>query len=299
MGFLNGTFIGNTSNSHRSVPFFVDTGCSCSTLGNKLVERLGLTSDINMSYEGSNRTMDGFQYSFPLGSLSCRSNSPLVQFQLFSGGPALDINFLVFNSSGFDVILGLDMLLAHKMIMDFGNNLLRVRGGKGDGERHVVTMMEFPWTCRYINASFSGSRPFFQRSVPVLIDSGASISIISSRLVEEMGLMAYIDRKNAPKGDCDGLGKKSCLGQLPNLDLLFGKFPVTMKFDVSNDSSPGMQLGDIVLLGVDFFGAHRVVLDFGKNVMYAGGTEVQIMEPDEVQVAFALPTQAELSRSGW
>jgi len=109
----------------------------------------------------------------------------------------------------------------------------------------------------------------------MLVDTGASISLMSKPLAKRLGLLSRMDR--SMDGSINGIGEAKVFGALWNIPVKVGGTNFPMSFYVVSVDEP------LLLLGVDQLRQFKCVVDLNRNRLVFGGH-------DSVEVPF-LPYQ--------
>eukprot|EP00929_Paragymnodinium_shiwhaense_P119085 TRINITY_DN90973_c0_g1_i1.p1 TRINITY_DN90973_c0_g1~~TRINITY_DN90973_c0_g1_i1.p1 ORF type:complete len:328 (-),score=75.98 TRINITY_DN90973_c0_g1_i1:50-937(-) len=126
-----------------------------------------------------------------------------------------------------------------------------------------------------------------QKQVPLLVDTGAQASILTSSVVESLGLSAAVDRRYA--GVVGGVGSARVVGKLFGIEVRFGELSLHVDFQVLDSSQ--MPHKNICILGLDQLAVHHMVVDLDKNRLLIGGCEgyvVRLLDPHEIPPEFSM-----------
>lgn len=164
--------------------------------------------------------------------------------------------------------------VARKLQEDLDHNLARTEQAK-QSRREVAPRLLF------INGEFCA----VGKSVPLLVDTGAQASVLTSKLVDKLGLSASIDRRFA--GVVGGVGTARMLGRLVGISVRLGELTLSVDFQVLDSSQMPMQ--NLAILGLDQLAVHHMVVDMDRNVVLVGGCEgyaIRVLDPHEVPAEF-------------
>eukprot|EP00930_Biecheleria_cincta_P025441 TRINITY_DN18118_c0_g1_i1.p1 TRINITY_DN18118_c0_g1~~TRINITY_DN18118_c0_g1_i1.p1 ORF type:complete len:296 (+),score=49.75 TRINITY_DN18118_c0_g1_i1:134-1021(+) len=133
----------------------------------------------------------------------------------------------------------------------------------------------------------SGEFTSINRFVPLMVDTGAQSSVLTSHLAEQLGLVNQIDRRFA--GVVGGVGTARVVGKLSNLEVRFGELPLAVDFTVLDSTQ--MPHKSLAILGLDQLAVHHMVVDMDRRVVLVGGCDgyaVRILDPHEIPAEFRL-----------
>lgn len=123
--------------------------------------------------------------------------------------------------------------------------------------------------------------------VPLMVDTGAQMSVMTSSLADRFGLMPRLDRSAA--GVAGGVGHARILGRLRGVVVRFGELDLEVDFSVMDGSQMPSQ--NLAILGLDQLAAHHMVVDLDSRVLRIGGVEgypVRFLDRYEVPDEFRL-----------
>ena len=103
------------------------------------------------------------------------------------------------------------------------------------------------------------------KAVEMLIDSGASASVISMGMVHQLGLAHHLD--STLQGTAAGVGAANIVGLLENLVVSMGHVEFRLSFVVLDSNDPWL------ILGVDQMRRFNCVIDLERNAIAFGGRE--------------------------
>jgi hypothetical protein len=121
--------------------------------------------------------------------------------------------------------------------------------------------------------------------IPLVIDTGAQTSILTSGLAERLGLLHHLDRTMA--GVAGGIGQARVLGKLRGIVVKFGELELEVDFQILDGSQ--MPMPNLALLGLDQLAVHHMVVDLDVRVLRIGGCEgysVRMLEDYEIPMDF-------------
>ena len=103
------------------------------------------------------------------------------------------------------------------------------------------------------------------KAVEMLIDSGASVSVISLGMVHQLGLSQHLNSN--VQGKAAGVGAANIVGILENLIVTMGHVEFRLFFLVLESNDPWL------ILGLDQMRRFKCVIDLERNVILFGGRE--------------------------
>mmetsp|Transcript_62729 Transcript_62729/g.149658 ORF Transcript_62729/g.149658 Transcript_62729/m.149658 type:complete len:281 (-) Transcript_62729:113-955(-) len=109
------------------------------------------------------------------------------------------------------------------------------------------------------------------RAVEMLVDTGASTSVISKSLVDTLGLQSKLDARY--QGMAAGIGTARIVGSLRDVQVKLGHVEFFLDFTVLGTSEP------LLILGIDQMRRFRCIVDMERGVLVFGGR-------DGVEVSF-------------
>ena len=130
------------------------------------------------------------------------------------------------------------------------------------------------------------------RFVQLFVDSGASMSAISSCMVKQLGLERKVN--NRVRGSASGVGSANIQGLLENVACTIGHVEFRLTFMVLDSPRP------ILLLGLDQLRRYKCLIDLDSNVLVFGGkngVEVPFLAADLTESAPLSNTESHKRRS--
>uniref|UniRef100_A0A7S0A3R4 Peptidase A2 domain-containing protein n=1 Tax=Pyrodinium bahamense TaxID=73915 RepID=A0A7S0A3R4_9DINO len=117
----------------------------------------------------------------------------------------------------------------------------------------------------------------------MLVDTGAKRSVISSSLVQRLGLLGHLDR--SIQGVSVGVGSAKITGRLRGVPLALGPVSLSVDFSVLDIE------GGLLVLGLESLRQHRCLVDLGRQCLVFGGRSsgmaVPLLPPDPGRVPLA------------
>eukprot|EP00931_Biecheleriopsis_adriatica_P122213 TRINITY_DN97213_c0_g1_i1.p1 TRINITY_DN97213_c0_g1~~TRINITY_DN97213_c0_g1_i1.p1 ORF type:complete len:285 (-),score=66.04 TRINITY_DN97213_c0_g1_i1:2-856(-) len=123
--------------------------------------------------------------------------------------------------------------------------------------------------------------------IPLMVDTGAQMSVLSSNLADRLGLLTRLDRTAA--GIAGGVGQARILGRLRNIGVRFGELELAIDFAVLDASQLPSQ--NLAILGLDQLAVHHMVVDLDSRSVLIGGRDgycVNMLQDFEVPEEFRL-----------
>lgn len=111
--------------------------------------------------------------------------------------------------------------------------------------------------------------------IEAFIDTGAQITIMNLKTAKRCGLAKRINTKRAHL--LKGVGEQISLGEIYNVDILFGTYIITCNFTV-------MEGEHDIMFGLNTMKCHRIQLDFSSNDM-----KIPTSEKDFLKIKFLKP----------
>lgn len=114
--------------------------------------------------------------------------------------------------------------------------------------------------------------------VELMIDTGASTSVMSSAIMDQLGLRSQLDRSH--QGVAAGVGRARIIGKLFQVPVELGQVEFPMDFIVLENSD------QLLLLGLDLMRRYKCIVDLERSVLVfggKGGVEVQMLPADKQQ----------------
>jgi len=112
--------------------------------------------------------------------------------------------------------------------------------------------------------------------VELMVDSGASSSVISLGLAKRLNLTGKMNVRN---GTAYGVGETKIVGDLSNVPCKLGNVEFSIDFLVLGDS---LNNSELLLLGLDQMRKYKCIIDLERNIMLfggMGGVEVPMLPP--------------------
>ena len=116
--------------------------------------------------------------------------------------------------------------------------------------------------------------------VELMIDTGASTSVMSTAIMNRLGMWDKLDRSH--QGMASGVGRARILGKLHQVPVELGHVEFPLDFIVLENQDM------LLLLGLDLMRKYKCIVDLERSVLIfggKGGAEVQMMPADEQQHA--------------
>lgn len=180
-----------------------------------------------------------------------------------------------------------DERAARRVQEDLDSDLAReeqVRQAQGDARAEEVA-----GTPRLLHVRCELPNPVNGRTshpwIPLMLDTGAQFSVLTSSLAERLGLMERLDRTAA--GIAGGVGHARILGKLRGVTVRLGELDLAVDFAVLEGSQ--LAAGNLAILGLDQLAVHHMVVDLDARVLRIGGCEgyaVRMLESYEVPEEF-------------
>lgn len=121
--------------------------------------------------------------------------------------------------------------------------------------------------------------------IPLLVDTGAQASVLTSDLAARLGLLESVDRASA--GIVGGVGQARCFGKLRGVGVRFGELELAVDFMVLDSSQ--MPSKNLAILGLDQLAVHHMVVDLDTREIRIGGRDgyaVRMLETYEIPAEF-------------
>mmetsp|Transcript_74381 Transcript_74381/g.210093 ORF Transcript_74381/g.210093 Transcript_74381/m.210093 type:complete len:181 (-) Transcript_74381:25-567(-) len=121
--------------------------------------------------------------------------------------------------------------------------------------------------------------------IPLMVDTGAQMSVLTGGLCDRLGLSGQVDR--AAAGVAGGVGHARVLGRLRGVPVRFGELELAVDFAVLDGSQ--MPSANLAILGLDQLAVHHMVVDFSERRLRVGGCEgyaVRFLDECEVPAEF-------------
>jgi hypothetical protein len=115
--------------------------------------------------------------------------------------------------------------------------------------------------------------------VELLVDTGASVSVMSFELAVQLGLQHQID--GSVQGLASGIGHAQILGKLYNVYVELGHVEFRMDFAILGGTPD-----KLLLLGLDLMRQYKCIVDLESDVLIfggRGGVQVPLLPADEQQ----------------
>jgi len=112
------------------------------------------------------------------------------------------------------------------------------------------------------------------RAVEMLVDTGASSSVISKSLVDTLGLQSFLDTRY--QGMAAGIGTARIVGSLRDVQVKLGHVEFFLDFTVLAVNEP------LLILGIDQMRRFKCIVDMERGMLVFGGrdgVEVQLLQP--------------------
>ncbi|CAE8721856.1 unnamed protein product [Polarella glacialis] len=145
------------------------------------------------------------------------------------------------------------------------------------GEARVAEIKAVPRLC-HVRGDIAACGTW----IPLMVDTGAQMSVLSSNLAGRLGLLDKVDRTSA--GVAGGIGGGSrVLGKLRNVGVRFGELELAVDFAVLDGSQ--LPSPNLAILGLDQLAVHHMVVDLNTRTLLIGGVDgypVKMLEDNEV-----------------
>lgn len=112
--------------------------------------------------------------------------------------------------------------------------------------------------------------------VELLVDTGASMSVMSWPLAQQLGLSAQLNRRY--QGVANGVGQAQIMGQIKGVPVKLGHVEFPMDFAVLDMAE------SLLLLGLDQMRKYKCIVDLEDDVLVfggKGGVEVKLLPADD------------------
>ncbi|KAK5781108.1 Ddi1p PWA37_002035 [Arxiozyma heterogenica] len=123
----------------------------------------------------------------------------------------------------------------------------------------------------YINLEING------HPVKAFVDTGAQMTIMSTRLAEATGLSKLIDRRFI--GEVRGVGRGKIIGRIHQAQIKIETQYICNSFVVLDTEID-------VLIGLDMLKRHQACIDLAKNVLRIAGIETRFLSEAEIPKGF-------------
>lgn len=123
----------------------------------------------------------------------------------------------------------------------------------------------------YINLEING------HPVKAFVDTGAQMTIMSTRLAEATGLSKLIDRRFV--GEVRGVGRGKIIGRIHQAQIKIETQYICNSFVVLDTEID-------VLIGLDMLKRHQACIDLSKNVLRIAGIETRFLSEAEIPKSF-------------
>jgi hypothetical protein len=150
-----------------------------------------------------------------------------------------------------------------------------------DYKDQMIMEAAIPYTLRYLKAEFNGYE------FKVLVDTGASISIMTETMSKSLSVDHLIDTRM--KGKVHGVGNSNILGCILNLNIRLG-----VSDNVINAPTNFRVIEDgfdkhMVILGLDFLTSHKCMISFIDQTITIDNQPLKFLNEADVQ-AICEPT---------
>lgn len=123
--------------------------------------------------------------------------------------------------------------------------------------------------------------------IPLMVDTGAQMSVLSSGLAERLQLLPRLDRSAA--GVAGGVGQARILGKLRGIGVRFGELELAIDFAVLDGSQ--LPSPNLAILGLDQLAVHHMAIDLDTRTVRVGGIDgyqVSMLQDFEVPEEFRM-----------
>ena len=134
----------------------------------------------------------------------------------------------------------------------------------------------------YINLEING------HPVKAFVDTGAQMTIMSTRLAEATGLSKLIDRRFV--GEVRGVGRGKIIGRIHQAQIKIETQYICNSFVVLDTEID-------VLIGLDMLKRHQASIDLAKNVLRIAGIETRFLSEAEIPKGFEDEVKQTASKS--
>lgn len=162
--------------------------------------------------------------------------------------------------------------LDEDMLQDVLRNLTEPKNALID-ELHrqgdAILSMQVSRCSLYLTVNING------KDVDCLLDTGAQTSVIDNKLVEELGIGDYVDRRYV--GTMQGVGEGKIIGIIPYIETSIDGLVCQMCFTVLENERG---ITKTCILGLPFMLYYQTSLDFEKRTIKIQGIEKKLFIKD-------------------
>jgi hypothetical protein len=124
-------------------------------------------------------------------------------------------------------------------------------------------------------------------TIPIFIDSGAQMTIMSKSTAETLGLTMLIDPLHV--GTAVGVGTQKTVGKIYAAEIMLGEYEDDGKIKIETavsllcpltilENSP-----EFIIFGIDQLRLHRIQINFLDNTVEIGGTKIKFLSPEKAE----------------
>jgi hypothetical protein len=162
---------------------------------------------------------------------------------------------------------------------------------EGEKEKNRIFNANYDLAMEYIPESFTRAPMLYiygninGHVVPIFIDSGAQITLMSKSVAERFGLSMLIDPLHV--GTAVGVGTQKIVGKIYAAEILLGEYEDDGAIKIETAVSllcPLTILEDgpeFIIFGIDQLRLHRMQINFRDNVVEIGDSKIKFLSPDK------------------
>lgn len=152
-----------------------------------------------------------------------------------------------------------DLQLAMELQLNEENRALQRAGNEGHVGFASQGDVRGPGHMLFVICELEG------KAVEMLVDSGASVSVISLGMVHQLGLSRHLNK--SIQGKAAGVGTANIVGIVENVIVTMGHVEFRLFFLVLESNDPWL------ILGLDQMRRFKCVIDLERNALLFGGRE--------------------------